>query len=146
MGELVNFLVTKTSWLLLLGRVHTAQGSDPVPSARRPLTGYLISQASFYTCIKWRLTGLYCFLRTLAKIRDGASKVVHSDICHLRGVRCPYHLVTLWLRCLIRARLAELEDCCEVCLVFWSPRIMTIFNVSFIGYTVTRGTDFWAVL
>lgn len=25
MGELVNFLVTKTSWLLLLGRVHTTE-------------------------------------------------------------------------------------------------------------------------
>lgn len=90
--------------------------------------------------------GLYYFLRTLVKIRDGASKVVYSDISHLRGVRCPHHLVILWLLGLIRPRLAELQDCCEVCLVFWSPCIMTIFNVSFIGYTITRETNFWAVL
>lgn len=73
------------------------QGSDPVTSARRPLICHLISQASFYMCIKWRLMGLYCFLRTLVKIRDGASMVVYGDICHLRGVRCHHHLVTLWL-------------------------------------------------
>lgn len=76
MDELVNFLVTKTSWLLLLGRVHTTEkrifSQEPDGSGLSPCP---FCQKTFD-----RLPNLSSFILYVYKMETHGSLLLFEDI------------------------------------------------------------------